>query len=938
MVRLKILAQDRTAGARSKIFEKFLASVLDHFGYRLDRILGMDDAGREIEMAGEHTDTGLPVYAECRYHETAITAPDIQAFYGKYMTRWHTNKQCHGLLIAIPGADDLAKIFYREHILKNAEVRARLYEETEVLKAIIKVTETAPPEIIARRIPRETGNVDDGLLLYTEKGIFWVFFVTPLDQKSPSRAALFDAGGNPVADRPTIRYLTELYSELNNFDTLAVSSFSAIQPGLFQDEDKIIELAGSLEFFDYLRPTSPEHFIGRQTVLDELESFAGSVINKETATRGIVIEAPPGWGKSSLVLAAIARFREKGHFAVALDTRSAASSRYVQRAIDYILHNTLDFSPRIFSATPAKAVFGFEDAVNAVLEIGHSLERQGKLLLVFFDHFETIFPDHDILKRFRELYLKLCDVQTNVILGFSCKTKSLGPPDGFIDEPEEILSDSAKHIGLDIFCADEADSLLERLDEALGKPLKKDFRFMITEFSQGYPWLLKRLCAHVLTLAQAGVSQSDLAEHRIKFEVLFEEQLRTLSTEAEKTLRRIAKAAPIRIQDACQINDSETIQDLIRHGLLTRSGNTYDIYRDDFKDFLADGTLPERQNYILLSKVGDVFNATRILQKTTFPVDAFKLQTLTKLSPKDFYHVIRDMELLGLAKESNGKVILQRRVPLDAKEFETSWRKQLGKKLLSNPAVRKFLKLLQENQTLTLELVSEQLKILLPFISATERNWITYGRKFAKWMDAADLAFLDNHNQVLSFRDPHSEIRERYLILPKRRGTRIPAIQYAPVEGAAIRLVQALQKGGGADWTGFKKSTLFRALATLEDLGFIRRKSQFITVLPKGREFVSHPEMRPRLFAEGALKLKLFADFIEILNVHKHTEKTLLSLGLELREKLGANWKNNTAETIAKIMLDWSRHAKLAPGVFGQVRKGPIKALKKKQDPQIPLF
>jgi hypothetical protein len=194
------------------------------------------------------------------------------------------------------------------------------------------------------------------------------------------------------------------------------------------------------------------------------------------------------------------------------------------------------------------------------------------------------------------------------------------------------------------------------------------------------------------------------------------------------------------------------------------------------------------------------------------------------------------------------------------------------------------------------------------------------------------------NNQILSYLDPRSQIRERHLVLPKRRGTRIPKIQFRPIESVAERMVQALQKEVSVDWTGFKKSTIFSALATLEDLGFIRRKTQLITILPKGRQFANHPETRPSLFADGALQLESFAKFIEILNLNKTKEKTLLELGLELRERLGAGWKPSTAETIAKIMLDWARNAKLAPGVFEKVRKGPIKGRRKKQDFQIPLF
>ena len=81
-----------------------------------------------------------------------------------------------------------------------------------------------------------------------------------------------------------------------------------------------------------------------------------------------------------------------------------------------------------------------------------------------------------------------------------------------------------------------------------------------------------------------------------------------------------------------------------------------------------------------------------------------------------------------------------------------------------------------------------------------------------------------------------------------------------------------------------------------------------------------------------------FSSFIEILKAHQVKGNTLLTLGLELRDELGRKWEENTAKTIAKIMLDWARHTKLAPGVFAETRRGPIKGWKKKEDHQMTLF
>jgi hypothetical protein len=207
-----------------------------------------------------------------------------------------------------------------------------------------------------------------------------------------------------------------------------------------------------------------------------------------------------------------------------------------------------------------------------------------------------------------------------------------------------------------------------------------------------------------------------------------------------------------------------------------------------------------------------------------------------------------------------------------------------------------------------------------------------------EWLDAADLALLNKKDKTLVYFDPATDIRVRNLFLPKRRGSKTPRVQYAPVENIAVRLVHALKEDGRVDWTGLNKNTIFRALATLEDLGFILREAPLIRVLPRAKAFVENPNKRPFLFAESALQLASFSEFIDILKAKQIKGGTLLELGRELQEKLEENWKESTSETIAKIMLDWARHTNLAPGVFAKIRKGPIKGWKKKEDAQMSLF
>ncbi|MBW2641553.1 MAG: restriction endonuclease [Deltaproteobacteria bacterium] len=232
MGRLKILAQGRSSQARArsrgKLFEAMMIQVLHHYGYRADRILHADPAEMEIDIAGRHKATGSPLFADCKFYETVVSASKLQAFYGKYMTRWHKDKRCHGLLIALPGVDRSAREFYREHIEGNPQVTALLYEEDQVLKAISRNPGSVNPDIAAKHIPQNVGKPGKFFLLYTEKGLFWVHPITSQGKKTPDRIAIFNDKGIPIFDRSTLSYLTKLYPELDDFDNITVGSAAVV--------------------------------------------------------------------------------------------------------------------------------------------------------------------------------------------------------------------------------------------------------------------------------------------------------------------------------------------------------------------------------------------------------------------------------------------------------------------------------------------------------------------------------------------------------------------------------------------------------------------------------------------------------------------------------------------------------------------------------------
>jgi hypothetical protein len=462
MGRLKILAggesQKAQAQARGKLFEKLRAEVLRHYGYSIEDPPTINYAGMEIDIEGKHIATGVPLYAECKYHATTVDAPKLREFFAKYITQWFDDERCHGLFVALPGVNSHAKGFYREKILNNSKLSFRVFEEKEVLDAIIDAPDVVSPEVISKSIPTEVGKPGDWLLLYTDKGLFWLQYVIPPGEGIANSVAMFDTAGNPLSDGVTIDYLKRLWPELEDFTLIPFDNVVTTPiSNVLQDIDEVVEVKGSSAPFEYQFPASPEHFVGRYTVLEEIDTFVEDIINKKTSSRSILFEANSGWGKSSVVLAAVNRIPQNGHFAVAIDSRSASSSQFVLRVVDCVLHKFGDFYGMLPEDYVPETITGFEGAIDSLVRMGQLLEREHKVMFIFLDQFENLFFLSDVLKRIKELFLKIQDAQTNVVLGFSWKSDLVSVTSEFPYQTRDTIAESSKRITLDAFSKEETD-------------------------------------------------------------------------------------------------------------------------------------------------------------------------------------------------------------------------------------------------------------------------------------------------------------------------------------------------------------------------------------------------------------------------------------------------------------------------------------------------
>jgi hypothetical protein len=921
MGRLRILAAGATlshrANARGKLFEDLMTQVLRHHGYSIDDIPNVNYSGMEIDIEGQQTITGIPLYCECKCYETEVDSPKLQAFYGKYLAKWFKDQRCHGLFVALPGINSHAKAFYRDNCESNGRIVLRLLEEHHVLDTIYEAGLAVRPESIGNLIPSELGTAGDSLLLFTERSCFWAQYVIPAGSKIPRSVLVADGLGRPMTDPGTLDYISGLLPELKDFELLRTVKSPLSRPILAGAEpEEIVEVRGSSACFEYQFPASPEFFVGRSSALEEFDIFADALLAKTSSSRGILFEANSGWGKSSLVLACAERLNTRGHFAVAIDSRSASSSQFILRALNHVFSKFGDFGGAIGPESLPGPIAGFQGAIESLLAVGRALEKKQKLLLIFFDQFENMFVLSDALRHIRDIFLKLCDVQTNVAFGFSWKTDLIGLTTEFPYQLRDALAGGSKRVPLEPFSDLEAAAMFGRLSSEIKAKLRKDLQFFLSEFSQGYPWLLKKLCAHVKAQRDKNVPQLEMVDSLLNVDELFKEDLRGLSPEEEEVLRKIAKVAPIGVSELRDELKSDLIQSLVNSRLIVRIGVKLDVYWDIFRDYLNTGRLPVQDNYVLRLRPTSVLRATKALVEAGRQMPPKQFQRLIKATNGSFYNITREMRLLGLASVSSTDMQVNTKVPEVTDSFENDLRPLVKERLTRNRLISRVRKELDAKGSIPLGDIAVLISNSCPYISAQSSTWLSYARTVATWMNFADLALLDNRRGLLTRHRSDRAVREAYLSTARRvYGVRTPRIQFGPVERAALAIIEAIKTGQRVDWSGFNKSTIAKALGTLEDIGFVTREVGSLSVNPELITFATEPLSRSTLFAQGALKMPAFAAFVELLASRPPGIWTHPELAKALAEKLDVDWKPSTASINVKIMMDWARHCGLQPAL-----------------------
>lgn len=660
---IEVAVPDGTpATVRGGLLERFGSRFLQTQGFGVVEQVRL--TGLEVDLlASAGPETGEKLFVECKAHRNPLATEVIMKLYGQVMMKQYSSGW---LLSASPLSKD-AKGIDEEWQRKPPDERRKLqiYTPDKLIRRLIDAKLIVSPASLSRIDSYKYS--DDAYLLITPFGDYWSLVILDSSTNLRSGTHIFFADtGRPAsaAIGEQVKTTDATTADLDLFFEWQTRKDS--HQSLLSDElQSIVPVQMADDWADY-RPSRPEDFVGRDQLQQDVLSLLDSARSRTSSTRLFAVKAPSGWGKSSFVLkiaqraAAIAH--GKRNFVYAVDSRAASSQRFAELAL--------------YSAVQKAAQAGFVDGEER-LEVGGSdapfasesmgrmltqLHAENKIICLIFDQFEELLYKENLAPLFKDIRT-LCDAvveaQANFIIGFSWKTDGTIPPEHDAYYMWHSLSDRRREFELTVLSDSDVNKAINRFAKEIGQPVAPQIRRLLHDHSQGFPWLLKKLCIHVLQQVNSGLDQSEVLVRALKIEDLFKKDLEGLSEPQFDCIKQIAEEAPADFYKISRTYGDAIVNQLLDHRLIIRSGARLSIYWDIFREYVLNERVPYiSTTYVPQANIPSYLKAVKILfssRRTTYEYLAKEL----RVSVRTADNIVRDLVMVGHAEANRqaGRVL-----------------------------------------------------------------------------------------------------------------------------------------------------------------------------------------------------------------------------------------------------------------------------------------
>jgi hypothetical protein len=882
-----VLPDDGVPQSKGRLFERFIAKLLaEQYGFESPTTKNLDVTaeGIELDVVATHKLTGSTAIAECKAYTRNVKASELTSFYGKVAVERFEDPQAFGLMFALPrltpeGQEKAAEISAKDsnfRYLSANDLAAALRQDGMVADAPAILQESS-----------------DHAIVISEQGLFGACIVLDATERTPNAVAVW-ASGRAVPN--SVRELLAATEYAGNLPVFDAGAPAAAAPRHTDTASQVLltPVAGSSSDFEYQLPASPAYFVGRRTVVERLEEML-------QGQRGqvLVLNAQSGWGKSSLALKlGDMATRAKG-VATVLDARTADQPRYV---IEVLRRVASEAEAAGILALPAAASWASLESGLATLRA--SEWRSNRPVVAFFDQFENVFRDVELTRAFRDLALGARDIPGPLLIGFAWKTDLVGWTEGHPYQLRDDIRGAGAVVVVEPFGPKEVEVILGRIAKQAEVRLLPDLRSRLRAYSQGLPWLLKKLADHVLRELKKGETQEGLLAESLNVVGLFEADLAELSPTEHQVLRHIAKFAPISANEVTERFGPDQVQSLVDRRLVVQVGDRLDTYWDTFRDFLNTGSVPVQESWILRQTPLSVGRLLSTVVGQGGDAVVKDLVEMLETSDRAIFNLARELRLLGVTAYEPNHVRVVHEV-MDAPDPEQEVRRRVGAALRRHRAFSALRNLAERSGGhVTLETYAREIPNAFPAVEVAATSWRAYARAFLFWMAYAGLVVREGLDYRLSA-DPSPPLTVRLLDAPSPLKYRPGVPQIGPRR--ALALLDRLSREKDVDLPAASKDR--EAAGTLFALGAI-------TVSSNKRVRLKPPDL---LSEDGALRAASLRRLLEgvpggqagLEMIERDPRARPIEVGQALAAATHATWTHETTRSIGGYFRSWSKLAGL---------------------------
>ncbi|MBB1293398.1 restriction endonuclease [Pseudoalteromonas sp. SR41-4] len=723
---------------RGAFFEKLANTIFTTQRYKVSG--NIQFTGREFDLHCEHMDrSNERCLVECKAKQS-LSSDEIKKFvfsasfdkfdFGYFLYTRSFERQVGGLIKEIQ-ADDRYKNLY----FWNAE------KVIELLVASGSVADFVLNE--------KTLNVSKVILLYSYKGIYWV----PILSSGTVPTHFSVLHGNDLSgleDDALVHEIQDYIDEIQSLEVYQPRPLSNEKNEIVSrnleipDMETVTEIQSSDSWDDY-KPASLKYFVGRKRQKDKIFGFLNDVKNDEIGKRVFYIDGKSGWGKSSLMSDLRERCRNqhyrKKYLSSVIDSRSANSNNFLPLAYELIINKAVKekFIPEKYSDIKIPSAF---DILGDKLsqELAEWLENESRVLVLIFDQFEDVFRKEGVFKSFYKFLLDINNLKSNIILGFSWKSEVNIPIENEAYHLWQQSRDHAFKITLDEFDSSESKSIIKQLEKDISEKFDIDFVRKVVDNSQGYPWLVKKLCIHIKKKVTQGLKVDDLYEQDFHVESLFQSDLEELSTDEVKALRFIAKRAfddqALDITELDEVVKSETVQHLIHKRFVIKSGTKYNIYWDIFRDYLVQDKIPPiGETYLIRQPVNSVYEAfLAFAHGENLSIEEFMDKNTSSGAEGAALNKLRELRSIGLVNYKEGIYSVR----VDNSDINKNYFQDYIHDKLEKHSFTLELRKIQGRE-INLSDLSNIIDTKIQSTKFANKTLEAYGQTFLSWLDFADV-------------------------------------------------------------------------------------------------------------------------------------------------------------------------------------------------------